>query len=499
NVRVTAANAVAIGNGSVADKADTISVGSAGKERRIVNVAPGVDQTDAVNVSQLKDFSADIGAQISTVSETANKSWNPAVEDEQARRGAPGSAVRLKTEQSEKTNVLTLSDDVENDERVVTFTVMDNPTFAGAVAAFGGFDAKGAKIMDVAEGTADTDGVNLGQVKRLIDSAGEPLAVLYDDSSKTSLTLAGKGGTKITNLAKGNVSENSTEAVNGAQLYSVSDSVAKTFGGTTVVGADGGVSGFAVKYHDGSEYSTVTDALYATDKAVGSMKEHFTTKKLTVTGESTFKGNVAMEKDLSVGGSLTVTGPAYFRSGADMGNRRIANVGNAIADSDAVNLGQLKEYSQSVSSGFERLNEKINRDVRRVGSRAAALAGLHPLPYDEGAPTTFNVAVGNYRGDTSVAVGMMHHFDRDSLLSVAGTIGDEPMLNAGLALRLGRYSESVIDSRKKKRRDIAEKNRLIGLVESQGKELEALKKRLRAVEVRKYQHPNTQKRRRWRR
>lgn len=46
-------NAVALGQGSVADRANTVSVGSAGQERQIVNVAPGVQGTDAVNLNQL--------------------------------------------------------------------------------------------------------------------------------------------------------------------------------------------------------------------------------------------------------------------------------------------------------------------------------------------------------------------------------------------------------------------------------------------------------------
>lgn len=53
SVQAAATNAVALGSGSVATQANTVSVGSAGNERRITNVAPGVDGTDAVNVDQL--------------------------------------------------------------------------------------------------------------------------------------------------------------------------------------------------------------------------------------------------------------------------------------------------------------------------------------------------------------------------------------------------------------------------------------------------------------
>jgi autotransporter adhesin len=49
------ANSVALGNSSVADQDSTVSVGAVGSERRITNVAPGVQPTDAVNMSQLRE------------------------------------------------------------------------------------------------------------------------------------------------------------------------------------------------------------------------------------------------------------------------------------------------------------------------------------------------------------------------------------------------------------------------------------------------------------
>ena len=51
-------NSVALGTGSVADEENTISVGSSTNQRRITNVAAGVNATDAVNVSQLKSSEA---------------------------------------------------------------------------------------------------------------------------------------------------------------------------------------------------------------------------------------------------------------------------------------------------------------------------------------------------------------------------------------------------------------------------------------------------------
>jgi autotransporter adhesin len=60
----TAPNSIALGNGSLASSPNTLSVGSPGSERRITNVAPGIDPTDAVNVSQLNSSVASLSSGI---------------------------------------------------------------------------------------------------------------------------------------------------------------------------------------------------------------------------------------------------------------------------------------------------------------------------------------------------------------------------------------------------------------------------------------------------
>lgn len=59
----TASNSVAIGVGSVADQDDTVSIGTVGGERRIVNVAAGIDDTDAANVGQLNTMGGALTAE----------------------------------------------------------------------------------------------------------------------------------------------------------------------------------------------------------------------------------------------------------------------------------------------------------------------------------------------------------------------------------------------------------------------------------------------------
>ncbi|MGN8120105.1 hypothetical protein ACTJKX_38265, partial [Labrys sp. 22185] len=91
-------------------------------------------------------------------------------------------------------------------------------------------------------------------------------AVKYDDPAiKDKITLGGIGAsdlTLITNLAKGNISATSSDAVNGSQLYAASNSIADNFGGGSVVNPDGTVS--APNYNiGGNTYNDVGSALNA--------------------------------------------------------------------------------------------------------------------------------------------------------------------------------------------------------------------------------------------
>jgi len=64
NSSATAANSVAIGAGSTNTVANTVSFGSAGSERRLTNVAAGINPTDAVNVDQLQSTASSFQSQI---------------------------------------------------------------------------------------------------------------------------------------------------------------------------------------------------------------------------------------------------------------------------------------------------------------------------------------------------------------------------------------------------------------------------------------------------
>ncbi|MGO4319617.1 hypothetical protein AB4Z23_27310, partial [Agrobacterium sp. MCAB5] len=129
------------------------------------------------------------------------------------------------------------------------------------------------QITGVAAGSVDTDAVNVSQLKAVGGSVTglQERAVKYDwtdangngivDPGEVDFTrsaLQGSGGTVIANLADGAVNEFSTEAVNGSQLYGVSNSIANHLGDGATVNADGSITGPTYSMQGGS-YSTVYD------------------------------------------------------------------------------------------------------------------------------------------------------------------------------------------------------------------------------------------------
>jgi autotransporter adhesin len=73
NAKASANNSVALGAGSIANQANTVSLGSSGNERRITNVAEGINDTDAVNVGQLKGANNNILNQVNNSLEALRK------------------------------------------------------------------------------------------------------------------------------------------------------------------------------------------------------------------------------------------------------------------------------------------------------------------------------------------------------------------------------------------------------------------------------------------
>ena len=188
---ISASNAVAIGNGasvsveggvalgvgSVADRANAVSVGSTGANRQIINVAAGTEGTDAVNVSQLQK-----------VSDTANAGWNLSTNGfaTEATNVKPGGYVdfsgddeniTVSKEENEYATLVkvNLNRDLNVDSVHAGDFFMNNDMGIGfggsAYITKNGLNANDKVITNVAAGVYNTDAVNVGQLKKVEEVA----------------------------------------------------------------------------------------------------------------------------------------------------------------------------------------------------------------------------------------------------------------------------------------------------------------------------------------
>ena len=223
SVSAAGSNSVVLGEKSDGSQSNVISVGAKGSERKIVNVATGTADTDAVNVKQLTDALGSVGGSADGVNYDTpahNKitlggtgSTTPVTITNVAAGTAPSDAVNVKqlADAGLKTDS---SGNVTN-----SFVAYDDTT--KAAVTLGG--TNGTQIHNVAAATAAKDAVNLGQLQGLgatVDSSGNVTNsfVAYDDTTKGKVTFGGKGSTTPVTLANVAAGKADTDAVNVKQL-----------------------------------------------------------------------------------------------------------------------------------------------------------------------------------------------------------------------------------------------------------------------------------------
>ena len=206
NAKVTGKDGVALGAGSVADRANAVSVGSSVKgnkiTRQIINVAEGTEDTDAVNVSQLRKATANAnkGWKLSTEGGAENQVASEATVDFSGKKDA-GNYQNI-TVSNEGNNVkFELANELHNVTGVVNegskltlgngVAGINNGTAQMAILNDGIYlsnlkaEQKGVQIHGVAAGTADNDAVNYGQLKDVKAEALKHSTVTNGDDNIT--------------------------------------------------------------------------------------------------------------------------------------------------------------------------------------------------------------------------------------------------------------------------------------------------------------------------
>nr|WP_199043664.1 ESPR-type extended signal peptide-containing protein [Dyella sp. ASV24] len=353
-----------------------VSMGSAGNERRVTNVAAGADDTDAVNVSQLK-----------SVASLASAGWT-ATDGTTAANIGPNGTVTFKGDsnvtvaqsgtdntgeidvQLNKDLDLTDAGSVTMGNTVVNndgLTIKDGPSITTA-----GVDAGSKTITNVAAGVNGTDAVNVDQLSGL---ANNPITFAGNSGSvakKLGDTLAIQGGATPTagTFSGGNVQ--TLVDTNGAMQIQIAD--APKFGGVTINDGDSGKITGLTAGTAGTDAvnvdqltSTVNSSGWTATDANGNDAAIKNGGKVTFKGDSnvsvaqsgtddageidvqlaknldlTDTGSVTMGNTVVNNNGLTIAGgPSITINGVDAGSKTITNVAAGVNGTDAVNVDQL--------------------------------------------------------------------------------------------------------------------------------------------------------------
>ncbi|MBN3739160.1 MULTISPECIES: YadA-like family protein [Burkholderia] len=420
------------------------SAARGGAPTKLTNVADGnvaAGSTDAVNGGQLSGVKTALEQQITNVSNQA------------------GEAVK----------------------NVVKYDVDPNGNRLNSVSLVGGDVNSAVVLKNVAAGTSDTDAVNVKQLKDVQSNLNQlgALAVQYDDSSKSTITLGGAGGTRITNVQAGTLSATSTDAVNGSQLYATNQQVSKNT--TDISNLQGSVTNIAngkaglVQQQDpngaitvgkDSGGTSVNFAGTAGDRVLTGVAAGVNANDAVNMGQfNTALQNVAANDKIraaatdantswiaradagSIGSTATATGKNAvavgqgsvadrdnsFSVGAKGSERQVTNVAAGTAPTDAVNVQQLNDNLSAASTqakGYtdQRIGQVYNafndlkKDMYGGVASAMAVAGL-PQPTGAGR-SMVSAATSNYHGQQGFAAGYSYVTESNRWVVKASVTGN---------------------------------------------------------------------------
>ena len=362
-------------------KKDGIDAG----DKKITNVAPGAvtaASKDAVNGSQLYNVANNVKDLIgpdATIDPATGKVTvaDPAKGIGETGKGNIGDAIKHVNDAAKAA--------ADTAKKHTTVEQGDNIVVEESLNADGGkhYKVSTAKDLNVdsvkaGDTTVNNDGVTI---------AGGP-SVKKDGIDA--------GDKKITNVAAGDVAENSKDAVNGGQLHNVAKGVADVLGGDAAVDGDGKVTMTNI---GGTNKNNVNDAIAAVkdaaDKAADTAKKHTTVtagKNIEVSEGTNAAGGkeytVKTADNLDVtsvkAGDTTVNndgvtinnGPSMTKDGINANNTKVTNVADGVDAADAVNKGQLDKVDTKVSNVAQNVVNVLGGDAAVNGNGDITMSNI---------------------------------------------------------------------------------------------------------------------------
>ncbi len=478
---------------SVGGKTYISNTGLNANDQKITNVAAGVNDTDAVNVQQLKSSMAAATTTVkagdsgnTTVETTVNadksktytvdikkdlnlRSVITTTDDKKFSTVTNGVGV-TSTDTFGNTTTLTadnvkVSDSQNNTTKTTAKGVLvDNPTKATELSVDGVVttDKKTKRTSTTADGVVVTSGMGSSKVTTTVSSNGVAITTPpagqgspKDGTGAVTLTKDGlnNGGNQVVNMASGyaegedinNIANNSSSLTNGANIGDLK----KGIDGLKKAGLD--FAGDKGEFHrdlgqkvtvkggvtDESKLSTANNIGVISDNN-GSLnvrlaKDITGINSITTmdnSGHTTVTNGNGITIKNNGGGSVSLTS-----SGLNNGGNKITNVAPGEISStstDAVNGSQLNRVANSMNN--------VVKEVRQVGALSSALSALKPMAYDPYEPTQIMAGYGNYRGDSALALGVAH-YKNESMMLHAGVAwagsNSHMMANAGVTWKVG--------------------------------------------------------------
>ena len=435
-----------VANGNTAEKVeggntvkfidgDNISITQNGKDFTIATkkdvTFDTVTANDTITAPKVK---ATDGVETPEVTGLTNKTWVPGQTQPVSGRAATEDQLKAVDDQvaANKGNITKNAGDIATNKANIA---------ANKAQIDKNTEAIGRKIsLGGNTGSTDEKSLSTGDVKFNIKGEnglttvanGEDVTVKIDDETKAKIdNAANQDLSNLTDAGKQQVKDLSAWNVTAA-----GGTVEKVQGGDTVKFQAG--DNLEVKQDKTTfTYSLAKDLKGLNSVTVGD--ENGPSTKITPAG-TTVKDAAGNSTTVN-GAGMTIT-PANAAAkpvsltvdGLNNGGNQIHGVAPGTADTDAVNVSQLKE----AKAGLQQAINDVGAETQRVGAHAAAMAALKPIQYDPLEPTQIMAGIGNYRGETAGAIGLAHYRTEDTMFNVGITLGSShSMVNAGVTHKFG--------------------------------------------------------------
>ena len=492
NVDLTNKGSVTIGDTKITDGGLVINNGpsvtkdgiNAGN-KQITNVDDGVNDTDAVNVRQLKAAKTNlVDGQNTKVTGDGSKA-NPYKVNVEGDLNKITSITnnegdgKLEFKGDQVVNVAG-DNTIKLDGKIGDITGLTNKTLDSADFATKGRAATEEQLKLVQQEAAKkstekvqakADANNIAKVApKAGDTFGAAGATYEVSVDKNDVKDAAREAVTVTGDKKAITVDVQPNATNHTTNYQVNFNGKEAAKQIPLTYKENGGNARTVMLSDGLDFSNGVNTTAHTDV---NGKVSFDVKG-DLTNITSISNNSNGPK-LSFGGdTVNITG-----GNLNMGGNKITNVQRGTNDTDAVNVKQLKDsrttltsddqsvvlkktetadgglnYDLSVKGAVDPRVDKLTEEVGRVGAQGAALSALKPMQYDPLEPTQIMAGYGNYRGNSAIAVGVAHYKNESTMfhggLSWAGG-SSHMMANAGVTWKVGnRDAEAAVADRYRK-------------------------------------------------